>query len=194
MFCFVFRKVIKSYYKDDAEYVEEKKKYCDESQKIKSENTSGVDDVKKVEFKLKSPKLINSNKNFEHDLKDEISSKSDKICVDDFKEDNEVKNKCETLKLEDSENKTSGSSNYNKSLEDKESVDISETEYNKKHRLDAVKNYIHSKKIENRRQDSKVDRRIRNKDRPAIEIYRPGMGRLSKLKAENDFVESEPKK
>lgn len=100
------------------------------------------------------------------------------------------------MTLEQSENKTSGSSRHNKShmYEDKESVDSGDTENNKKYRSDVDKKFIYSKRIENRRQESKTDRRIRNKDRPAIEIYRPGMGRLSKLKAENDFDESESKK
>lgn len=150
--------------------------------------------MKKIEFKIKTFKLNNSNKYFENDSKDEIPSKSDGIHVDDSKEDNEVKKKSETSKLEHLENKTGGLSKYNKSHEDKECVDTGETENNKKHRFDVDKKYAYTKRMENRRQESKVDRRIRNKDRPAIEIYRPGMGRLSKVKAENDFVELEPKK
>lgn len=149
--------------------------------------------MNKIELKLKSSKPNNLNESVENDLKDEIPSKSNKVCVDDSKEDNEVKKKSETLKLEYSENKTSGSSKYNKSHEDKECNVTGDGDYNKKHRFDADKKYVYSKRVDNRRQDSKVDRRIRNKDRPAIEIYRPGMGRLSKLKAENDFDESEPK-
>lgn len=189
---FFCRKIIKSHHKDDADNVDEKKKYYDESHKIKHEDSSKADDVNKTEIKLKSSKPNNLNQSFENDLKDEISSKSNKVCVDNSKEDN-VKKKFETLKLDCSENKTSGSSKYNKSHEDKESIVAGDGDYNKKHRFDADKKFAYSKRIDNRRQDSKVDRRIRNKDRPAIEIYRPGMGRLSKLKAENDFVESESK-
>lgn len=189
----MFRKIIKSHKEDDSSLVDEKKKHCDESHKIKTEDISRVDEVKKIEFKIKSSKLNSTNKYFDNDLKDEFSPKSEKY-TDGSKEDQEVKKKFRTLKLEHSENKTSGLSKYNKPHEDKESVDTGETENHKKYRSDADKKCVYNKRIENRRQDSKTDRRIRNKDRPAIEIYRPGMGRLSKLKAENDFDESESKK
>lgn len=188
------KKIIKSHHKDDTGYIDEKKKFSDENYKIKSEDTPRVDDVKKTEFKIKTSKLNNSNKCFENDSKDEISSKSDRIYIDDSKEDIEVRKKSETSKLEHSENKTSSLLKYNKSHENKESVDTGEMENYKKHRFDADKKYTYTKRMENRRQESKVDRRIRNKDRPAIEIYRPGMGRLSKVKAENDVGELESKK
>lgn len=188
----MFRKIIKSH-KDDSSFVDEKKKYYDESHKIKTEDASRVDEVKKIEFKIKSSKLNNSNKYFDNDLKDELSPKSEKY-TDDSKDDQDVKKKSKILKPEHSENKIGGLSKHNKPHEDKESTDTGETENHKKYRPDAEKKFVYSKRIENRRQDSKTDRRIRNKDRPAIEIYRPGMGRLSKLKAENDFDESESKK
>lgn len=141
---------------------------------------------------MKTPKLSSSNKYFD-DLKDELPTKPDKSYVNDSKEDNEIKKKSETLKSENSENKISGSSKPNKSHEDNLSAEIDVTEINKKHTSDVDKKLSYSKRIDNRRQESKIDRRIRNKDRPAIEIYRPGMGRLSKLKAENDGVESDSK-
>lgn len=292
MFC--FRKIVKSH-KDDSSFVDEKKKYYDESHKIKKEDTSKVDEVKqtelklkstkpnnsnkfidydlkdeipirsekisvddsrevikikkkdevrKVEFKLKSTKLCNSNKYFDNDLKDEIPTKTEKMCIDDFREDTKIKKndevkkiesklkttkpnysnkyfdndsndgislktekafvddskeeiklkkKYEILKQEHLENETSKSSKHTKSHDDVENVDNIETEDNKQHRSDADKKFVHSKRSDLRR-ESKPDRRIRNKDRPAIEIYRPGMGRLSKLKSDNDCDESESKK
>lgn len=141
---------------------------------------------------MKTTKLSNSNKYFD-DIKDELPIKPDKNYVNDSKEDNEIKKKSETLKSENTENKTSGSSKPNKFHEDNLSTDPDVIEINKKHSSDVDKKSSYSKRIDNRRQESKIDRRIRNKDRPAIEIYRPGMGRLSKLKAENDGVESESK-
>lgn len=141
---------------------------------------------------MKTTKLSNSNKYFD-DLKDELPTKPDKSYVNDSKEDNETKKKSETSKSEQTENKISGSSKPNKSHEDNLSVDTDVIEINKKHPFDVDKKLSYSKRIDNRRQESKIDRRIRNKDRPAIEIYRPGMGRLSKLKTENDGVESESK-
>lgn len=192
MFLF-FRKIIKSQ-KDDTGFVVEKKKYYDDSHKIKSEDISKVDEVKKIEFKImKTTKLSNSNKHFDNDLKDELSVKSDKSVVDDSKEEViEIKKKSETLKSEHIENKTSGSSKH-KSHEDNLTADTDDTDINKKLLPDIDKKFVYNKRVDNRRQESKIDRRIRNKDRPAIEIYRPGMGRLSKLKADNDGVESESK-
>lgn len=191
-FCFFFRKIIKSH-KDDSGYFGEKKKYYDENYKSKSEDISKVDEVKKIEFKIiKTTKLNNSNKYFD-DLKDELPTKPDKSYMNDSKEDNEIKKKSETLKSEHTENKISGSSKPNKSHEDNLSADSDVTEVNKKQLSDVDKKFSYSKRIDNRRQELKIDRRIRNKDRPAIEIYRPGMGRLSKLKAENDSVEPESK-
>jgi len=110
------------------------------------------------------------------------------------KEDNDIKKKSEILKPVHSENKTSVSSKHSKWHDDKETVETGESENYKKHRSDTDKRFAYNKRIDNRRQESKTDRRIRNKDRPAIEIYRPGMGRLSKLKAENDSIEPEAQK
>lgn len=174
--------------------MDEKKKYYDDSHKFKNENTHKIEEVKKIEFKLKTNKLSNSpNKYFDGDNKDDLSSKPVKICVDNTKENYVIKKKPESLKSDHSEPKTSESSKHSKSYEDKDSYDTGETEHIKKYRSDADKKNSYSKRIENRRQDSKIDRRIRNKDRPAIEIYRPGMGRLSKLKAESDSGEPETK-
>lgn len=36
------------------------------------------------------------------------------------------------------------------------------------------------------KKDPRLERRIRNKDRPAMEIYRPGMGRFSKQRLERE--------
>jgi len=139
--------------------------------------------------------LNNTNKYSDTDSKDEIhTKKNNKVIIDDTKGDNEIKKKTVILKNENVENKTSGSWKRNKTYEDKDIVDTSEAENNKKHRSDVDKKFSYSKRIEHRRQDPKPDRRIRNKDRPAIEIYRPGMGRLSKLKSDNDCDESESKK
>lgn len=193
--CLFFRKIIKSH-KDDSGFFGEKKKYYEENYKSKNEdikNESKVDEVKKIEFKImKTTKLSNTNKYFD-DLKDELPTKPNKNYMNDSKEDNEIKKKSETLKSEHTENKTSGSSKPNKFNEDNLSADTDVTEINKKNPSDVDKKLSYSKRIDSRRQESKIDRRIRNKDRPAIEIYRPGMGRLSKLKAENDGVESESK-
>lgn len=193
-FLFFFRKIIKSHHKDDTVIIEEKKKYCDESHKVKNEDTTRVDEVKKIEIKIKSSKLNSSHKCFDNDLKEDIISKPEKNDVNTSKEDNDIKKKSETLKPGHSENKTCGSTKHHKWHDDKETVDTSETENYKKHRYDTDKKFSYNKRIDNRRQESKTDRRIRNKDRPAIEIYRPGMGRLSKLKAENDSIESEAQK
>lgn len=137
-------------------------------------------------------------------MKDESPLKLENVNIDNSKEEIEIKKKPEIPKQETSkaetpildhvENKTSGSSKHNKLHEEKDVDDIVETEYNKKNRSDGDKKHVYSKRVDIRRQDSKTDRRIRNKDRPAIEIYRPGMGRLSKIKAENDCAEPEPKK
>lgn len=79
--------------------------------------------------------------------------------------------------------------------EEKESIDNSESENNKKHRpADTDKRFPYNKRIENRHLELRSERRIRNKDRPAIEIYRPGMGRLSKMRTDNNSVNSEHKK
>jgi len=172
----------------------EKNKHCDESHKAKSEDTTKVDEVKKIEFKSKTIKLNSPTKCFDDRSKEDITSKPEKNNIDISKDDNDIKKKLETLKPGHSENKTSVSSKYNKWHDDKETVETGETENYKKHRSDMDKRYAYNKRIDNRRQESKTDRRIRNKDRPAIEIYRPGMGRLSKLKAENDNIESEPQK
>jgi len=127
-------------------------------------------------------------------LKEDVTSKPEKINVDMPKEDNDIKKKSEALKSGHSENKTSVSSKHNKWHDDKETVETGETENYKKYRSDTEKRFAYNKRVDNRRQESKTDRRIRNKDRPAIEIYRPGMGRLSKLKAENDNIEPEAQK
>jgi len=190
------KKIIKSH-KDDTALNVEKTKHCDESHKVKVEDTTRVDEVKKIEFKIKTTKLNSPTKCFDNDLKENITSKPEKINVDiskEAKEDNDIKKKSETLKPGHSENKTSVSSKYNKWHDDKEIVETGETENYKKHRSDTDKRFAYNKRIDNRRQESKTDRRIRNKDRPAIEIYRPGMGRLSKLKADNDNIESEAQK
>ncbi|XP_025422996.1 regulator of nonsense transcripts 3B [Sipha flava] len=216
------KKMIKSY-KDDSGFIGEKKKYYDESHKIKiddktksedshkfksdeiqknkSEDLSKDDEIKKIEFKIKTNKLNNTNKYFDNDLKDEIPLKSEKVNIDNFKEDIDiVKNpdipkpdtpKLETPKPENIENKTSGSLKHNDSYKEN---DIEMDEYNKKYSPDGDKKNVQCKRVDNRRQDSKTERRIRNKDRPAIEIYRPGMGRLSKIKVENDSAESKSKK
>lgn len=226
IFTFIFRKIIKSH-KDDSGFIGEKKKYHDESHKIKiedknksedshkfksdetqknkSEDLSKDDEIKKIEFKIKTNKLINTNKYFDNDSRDEIPLKPEKENIDNSKEDIDiVKNpdipkpdpdipKLETPKPELIENKTSGSLKHDKSCEEND-IDTAESEYNKKYRSDGDKKNVYSKRVDNRRQDVKTDRRIRNKDRPAIEIYRPGMGRLSKIKAENDCAESKLKK
>lgn len=150
--------------------------------------------MNKIEFKLKTTKLNSSNKYFNDDLKDDIQSKSEKNYVDDSNENYEIKKRPVLSKTEHLENKTSGSWKRNKTREDKDSIDIGETENNKKYRSEVDKKIAYSKRTEHHRQDVKPDRRIRNKDRPAIEIYRPGMGRLSKLKPDNDCDESESKK
>jgi len=173
----------------------EKNKHYDESHKVKTEEiATRVDEFKKIEFKIKTTKLNSSNKCFDNDLKEDISSKPENVNVDVSQEDNDVKKKSETLKPVHSENKTSVLSKHNKLHDDKEIVDTGETDNYKKHRSDTDKKFAYNKRIDNRRQESKTDRRIRNKDRPAIEIYRPGMGRLSKLKADNDSIESEAQK
>jgi len=192
-FSFLCRKNIKSH-KDDTGLIVEKNKYCDESHKVKSEDITKVDEVKKIEIKIKTVKLNSSHKCFDNDLKEDITSKPEKNNVDMSKEDNDIKKKSETLKPGHSENKTSVSSKHSKWYDDKETVETGETDNYKKHRSDTDKKFAYNKRIDNRRQESKTDRRIRNKDRPAIEIYRPGMGRLSKLKAENDNIEPEAQK
>lgn len=190
---FFFRKIFKNY-KDDSGFFGEKKKYYDENYKMKSEDVSKTDEVKKIEFKIIKPsKPCSSNKLFDNDLKDELPRKIDKSHMDDSKEDDDNIKKSETLKSEHSENKISESLKHNKSLGDKLTTDTDDTEINKKNLSDVDKKFAYSKRIDSRRQDSKIDRRIRNKDRPAIEIYRPGMGRLSKLKVENECDESESK-
>lgn len=187
------KKIIKSH-KDDTGLIVEKTKNCDESHKVKSEDTSKIDEVKKIEIKIKPAKLNSSNKCFDNDLKEDITSKAEKINMDISKDDNDIKKKSETFKPGHSENKTSVPSKHNKWHDDKETFETGETENYKKHRSDTDKRFPYNKRIDNRRQEPKTDRRIRNKDRPAIEIYRPGMGRLSKLKAENDSIESEAQK
>lgn len=186
----VFRKIYK---RDDSDFIDEKKNYYEENYKIKSEEKSKVNDVKKIEIKLRTTKLSNSNKYVDIDLKDEVTMKAKKFFMEETKEDNDTKKKCESSKLGYTENKTSGPSKQFKSRDETDTNDISETERYKKHQSDADKKNAYSKRTENYRQDSKTDRRIRNKDRPAIEIYRPGMGRLNKLK-EDSNVDSDPKK
>jgi len=171
----------------------EKNKYCDENHKVKSEETK-VDEVKKIEIKIKTPKWSSPHKCFDNDLKEDITSKPEKINLDMSNENNDVKKKLETLKPGHSENKTSVSTKHNKWHDDKETVESGEIENYKKHRSDTDKRFSYNIRIYSRRQESKTDRRIRNKDRPAIEIYRPGMGRLSKLKAENGSIEPEAHK
>ncbi|XP_060868705.1 regulator of nonsense transcripts 3B [Metopolophium dirhodum] len=186
------KKIFKSH-KDDTGYIVEKNKYYDENHKVKSEETK-VDEVKKIEIKIKTAKLNSPLKCFDNDLKEDITSKPEKMNMDMSKEDNDIKKKSETLRPGHSEIKTSVSTKHNKWHDDKETVESGETENYKKHRFDTDKRFSYNKRIDNRRQESKTDRRIRNKDRPAIEIYRPGMGRLSKLKAENDSIEPEANK
>ncbi|VVC24910.1 UPF3 domain,RNA recognition motif domain [Cinara cedri] len=187
------KKILKNH-REDSEFVDEKKTNIDETNKTKNEDPPKENEFKKIEFKLKTNKLNNTNKCFNSDLKDEIPPKVDKMCIDESKEVVEIKKKFEKLKLEQLEKKATEALKNMKLYEDKESVDTSENDNYKKHRSDTDKKCSYHKKIENRHQESKTDRRIRNKDRPAIEIYRPGMGRLSKLKSDNDCVDSELKK
>lgn len=187
-----FRKIIKSY-KDSSDFVDEKKKYYEDTRKTKSEDTPKIDSVKKIEFKLKTTKMNNSSKCFENDLKDETHSKVEQFYEDSPRENYEIKKRPVTSKLEHSDNKTSASWKRNKTQEDKISVKPDETENIKKYRSETDKKTAF-RRTEHSRQDTKTDRRIRNKDRPAIEIYRPGMGRLSKLKSDNDCDEPESKK
>lgn len=148
--------------------------------------------MKKIEIKIKTIPPCSSSKEFD-DFKDEIQPKVEKI-FNELKEIYANEKKPVTIKPEHSENKTSGSWKRYKTYDDKDYIDNAESENNIKEQFEGDKKYVNSKRIEHRRLESKTDRRIRNKDRPAIEIYRPGMGRLSKLKSDNDCDESESKK
>lgn len=192
----ISRKILKNH-REDSDFVDEKKTHTDESNKLKGDEPLKENEVKKIEIKIKTNKLNNSSKCLNNDIKDEIPPKVDKIGTDESKEVNEIKKKFEKLVLEQSEKKACEALKPKtvKHQEDRENIDTSETENSKKHRsADTDKRSSYNKRIENRQLESRTDRRIRNKDRPAIEIYRPGMGRLSKLKADNDCVDSEPKK
>lgn len=203
---FFFRKIIKSHKdnKDSSYFVDENKKYFEDNRKTNSEDPPKVDNIKKIEFKLKTTKLNSSNKCFDYDSKDETQSKSEQYYEDSSRESYEIKKRTVTSKWEHSENKTSASwkhtNTHIKTHEDKSenkkqnSVKPDESENIKKYRPETDKKTAFSKRTEHSRQDTKTDRRIRNKDRPAIEIYRPGMGRLSKLKSDNDCDDPEPKK
>lgn len=189
-------KIEKGHQVDSTEENNEVKKKSETSKPEKSYVDSGKENYeikrKPETLKLEKSHVDSSKENYEIKKKSE-TLKPEKSCTDHPKESCETKKKSETFKSDYSETKTFGSSKYHKSYEDKEYFDNSETETHKRYRSDGDKKSFYNKRIDNRRQESKFDRRIRNKDRPAIEIYRPGMGRLSKIKSENDSPESESK-
>ncbi|XP_050521472.1 regulator of nonsense transcripts 3B [Daktulosphaira vitifoliae] len=167
---------------------EDNKKYHEDNHRMKAEYNSKYDEIKKVEFRIKSNLKLNE---FKKNI-DNLFTKPDKSYESYKDNDNsESKKKQETL-LPDLSTSKSSSSMSHRNRKDQDCNESGDVDNTKKHSSEIDRKSI-SRHLENRCQDSKGDRRIRNKDRPAIEIYRPGMGRLSKIKSDNDYPDSESK-
>ncbi|XP_050440710.1 regulator of nonsense transcripts 3A [Adelges cooleyi] len=188
------KKIIKSH-RENACDEEDKKKSTEDCHHKKNEFNPKGEEVKKIEFNVKSISKLNEfKKNIDDDLKEDVFTRADKnheYYKD--KSEYESKKKTSTLKNEYFENKNIGTSRYNKHRDEQNHGETKDIECTKQNRSDVDKKSAINKRVDNRRHESKIDRRIRNKDRPAIEIYRPGMGRLSKLKADNEVADSESK-
>ncbi|XP_034189508.1 UPF3 regulator of nonsense mediated mRNA decay isoform X2 [Osmia lignaria lignaria] len=124
----------------------------------KTETTSTIDESNKDIEKSKSNENINKDSNENDDSQEKKDSKVTK----------------RRSSLESGGEGGTGDGNYlrrHKSLDGGDQNNLQKTEIEEK---------------EKDKKDPRLERRIRNKDRPAMEIYRPGMGKFSKQRLERE--------